>query len=222
MKTEKEIEYLEFNQTKSSPCVLFFHGYGANAQDLSGFHTLQLPVSCRWIFPNGFLKLGVSHNAFGGRAWFPLKMNGANGRLYETDDSLEYLDKHCQQLLTFIQSLHLDSNQVILGGFSQGAVIALNLALKMNPPPLALIMMSGTLFPADVLYNEKQRFSTSGSFFQCHGTVDPLLSHSEAGKAHEFLRSLNWKGDFVSFEGGHEIPHAILLQVQEFISRKLL
>ena len=215
---QKEIEYLEFNQTKKAPCVLFFHGYGARAEDLSGFHTLELPVSCRWIFPNGFLKLETLYGGFNGRAWFPLKRDDTG--LYETPNSVQYLNKHCQQLLKFIQSLHLDSRQIILGGFSQGAIMALNLALRMNPPPLALIVMSGVLFPSDILYNKN--FSCFGSFFQCHGKKDPLLLYSEAKKVCDFLQSLKWHGQFVCFDGGHEIPHAVLLQIQEFMSRKLL
>lgn len=222
MKKTKEIEYLDFNQSgNTSPCLLFFHGYGANAQDLSGFHTLQLPVSCRWIFPNAPLELQASYNAFGGRAWFPLEIDSSNNRFYSDKYSLYHLKKHCQQLLQLIQSLNLSSDKIILGGFSQGAVVALNLALRMHPPPQALVIMSGALFPLEVLNKEKQRFSKGGSFFQCHGMADPLLSYSEAKNVYNFLKDLQWTGKFISFDGGHEIPQAVLLQIQDFISHRL-
>ena len=222
MKKTEEVEYLDFSQGENtSPCLLFFHGYGANAQDLSGFHTLQLPVSCRWIFPNAPLELEASYNVFGGRAWFPLKIDSSNNRFYSDEHSLCHLEKRCQQLLQLIRSLNLSSDKIILGGFSQGAVIALNLALRMNPPPQALVIMSGALFPKEVLDKEKQRFSKGGSFFQCHGKTDPLLSYSEAKNVYDFLKDLQWTGEFVSFDGEHEIPHAVLLQIQNFISHRL-
>lgn len=220
MKKAGEIEYLDFKSGEdTSPCLLFFHGYGAHAQDLSGFHTLKLPVSCRWIFPNGPLKLGAPYDIFGGRAWFSLKVN--DNQLFSDEYSLLHLKKHCQQLFTFIKSLNLSSDKMILGGFSQGAIMALNLALRMNPPPQALVIMSGALFPQEILDKEKHTFSKKSSFFQCHGKTDPLLLYSEAKKVCDFLHDLEWKGHFISFNSGHEIPHAVLLQVQEFISHQL-
>ena len=222
MKKKEEMEYLDKNQDEGSSRYIFFlHGYGANAQDLSGFHTLKLPVPCRWIFPNGPLELEAPYNIFGGRAWFPLKINPTNNQPHTNEKSLYYLEKHCQRLLQFISSFNLTSDQIILGGFSQGAILALNAALRMTPPPRALILMSGSFFPSEILNKDKQTFSTGGRFFQCHGKVDPLLSYSESKDVHSFLQALQWKGEFVSFEGGHEIPHAVLLQIQEFISHTL-
>lgn len=219
MKKNGELEYLEFNQAgNASCCNIFLHGYGANARDLSGFHTLKMPVSCRWFFFNGPLSLEKFYTTEA-RAWFPLKRDYNDHQLRHTEESLFYLNKHCQLLLKFIQSLNTD--KIILGGFSQGAIMAIHLALRMNPPPLALVIMSGILFPIDVLNKEKLNFSKQGSYFQCHGNKDPILLHSDAEKVPEFLKSLQWKGKFVSFEGGHEIPHATLLQIQEFISHKL-
>ena len=220
MKKQEEIEYLDFkSDNNTSFCSLFFHGYGANAKDLSGFHTLKLPISCRWIFPNGPLGLEAPYDVFGGRAWFSLKMS--NNRLFSDEHSLSHLKKHCQQLLTFIKSLNLSSDKIILGGFSQGAIMALNLALRMDPPPRALVIMSGSLFPLEVLDRKKHTFSKASSFFQCHGRDDPLLLYSEAKNVYDFLQNLQWIGKFVSFDGGHEIPHAVLLQIQGFISHQL-
>jgi len=216
------LEYLELN--KAEPALryaVFLHGYGANAQDLSGFHTLKLPVSCRWIFPNGPLNPGTPYDMSGGRAWFPLKVSNENNRLYPGENSLYYLDKYCQQLMRFLQSLNVGFDNIIVGGFSQGAVMALNLALRMNPPPRALIVMSGSLFPVEVLSKEKEKFSKGGAFFQCHGKADPLLLYSEAKEICKFLQDLQWTGQLVSFEGGHEIPHDVLLRIQDFMSHKL-
>ncbi len=214
------VEYIDKNQDKKfSSCAVFLHGYGANANDLSGFHTL--PVPCRWIFPNSPLELEASYNVLGSRAWFPMQMNPQDNRLHTDKKSLYYLEKHCQQLLEFVKSFNLNSDQIILGGFSQGAIMALNMALRMQPPPRALVLMSGALFPLEILEKEKQGFSQGGSFFQCHGKEDPLLLYPESKKVCDFLQALRWKGRFVSFDGGHEIPHAVLLQIQDFMSHIL-
>ena len=225
MKKKQGIEYLEKGEKNHPTCAFFLHGYGANAGDLSGFSTL--PLDCRWIFPNGPLQLKAPYGEgfykdFSGKAWFPLPENTKNTLLQANKQALYHLEKHCQNLTEFIQSFNLDPHHIILGGFSQGAVMALNIALRMDPPPRGLVFMSGAFFPQEILKKNKQKFSRAGNFFQCHGTKDPLLPFDESRAVCDFLQDLKWKGKFVSFEGGHEIPQDILLQIQTFIAHRSL
>ena len=220
MNTKQGIEYLEKGEKSYFPCAFFLHGYGANARDLSGFS--NLPLACKWIFPNGPLKLKAPYESFSGRAWFPLPENtGASPLLKASEAALYQMEKHCQNLTEFIKSFKLKPQHIILGGFSQGAIMALNIALCMDPPPRALIFMSGALFPQEVLQKNKHKFSRAGNFFQCHGTKDPLLAFAESRAVCDFLQDLKWKGEFLPFEGGHEIPQTTLFKIQNFIANSL-
>ncbi len=219
------MKYLHFGpKNKPDLRLVFFHGYGASAQDLSDFRHLKLPVQSQWIFPEGPLE---SDLAPGGQAWFPLKWHlspagpdrpdqGPPSQIHENPEGLFYLDKHIKEIQSFLSSF--PSENLILGGFSQGAVMALNVALRMKKAPLALAFLSGALFPARLLEEKKQSFSQGGRFFQSHGQKDPLLDFESAKKVSVFLESLNWQGPFVGFEGGHEIPSTILSQMQNFLA----
>ena len=195
--------------------AVFFHGYGANAQDLSFFCTLLPAAHCQWVFPNGPLPVA---SIPGGRAWFPLDTDEQTGHVRLTDRSSFYLEKHCKQHLQLLNPS--PSDRLILGGFSQGAVMALNLALRLNPPPLGLVIMSGALFPLSLLSNPEVR-AEGGSFFQCHGRQDTLIPYTAGQETEKFLHSLNWQGRLNGFEGGHEIPPAVLDQVQAYMKNKL-
>lgn len=222
MKNLKQIEYLEFSQVqKDSITIIIFHGYGSNAQNLSSLSRLKLKTPCRWIVPNGLLKHEESYGIFDGYSWFPLYKD-KTGTRKEHKDSIYYLDKHCEQFLEFIESLKLKSDKIILGGFSQGGVMALNLALRMKTPPLALIMMSSILFPEHILNNKKNILFKGGSFFQSHGKQDDVLLYSQSQKIYSFLKSLKWEGEFFSFEGGHDIPPEVLKKIQTYINKKII
>lgn len=208
------------DKTSSSYLALFLHGYGANAQDLSSFQSLS--AHCRWVFPNGLVKLEAPYSDFGGRAWFPLKINDSNNQLLPDENSIYYFEKSLRQMLDFVKSFNMRADKIILGGFSQGAIMALNMALRMKPPPRALVFMSGALFPALILEKEKPSFSNAGLFFQCHGTSDPLLPYSASKEVFRFLKDLKWQGSFLSFEGGHEIPPIVLENIQKFIHHQIL
>ena len=66
------IEYIESPGDPEAPLIVFCHGYGASADNLTFF-----PSMCKcgslcptWVFPHGIEKL--AYELGGGRAWFPL------------------------------------------------------------------------------------------------------------------------------------------------------
>ena len=215
------MKYLQFGQEHNPNLrLVFFHGYGASAQDLSDLRHLKSLAQSQWIFPEGPLE---STLAPGGRAWFSLELcephmtPTTQGQIQESPESLYELNQNITKIEAFLAPFASDN--LILGGFSQGAVMALHVALRMKKAPLALVFLSGAFFPARLLEEKKPDFCQSGRFFQSHGQKDPLLSFSEAQKTTAFLLSLNWKGSLTHFEGGHEIPSAILSQLQEFLAK---
>lgn len=66
-----------FEGDPKAPLLVFFHGYGANMDDLAPIarEMINLPSSLNWIFPDGIHKLDFMPG-FEGRAWFPLSLSG--------------------------------------------------------------------------------------------------------------------------------------------------
>ena len=114
----------------------------------------------------------------------------------------------------------LPMSKIILGGFSQGAMLATDVALRLEEAPGALVVLSGTLLIEDT-WRVKAKARAGLPVFQSHGRQDPILP----SRAAEWLRDLfvesGMQHEFVPFEGGHTIdPHA-LLKLGDFLARQV-
>ena len=58
-------------------------------------------------------------------------------------------------------------------------------------------------------------------FFQSHGKNDPILSYQGAKSLFELLKLCGHEGEFVSFDGAHEIPEKVLMKSKDFININL-
>jgi phospholipase/carboxylesterase len=194
----KTLRVVELPAPAGSATILCMHGYGADARDLVPIAMeLELARPARWIFPDAPLEL-----PFGGRAWFPidesrsLPIDGIAGRPEGLDEAVTA----AEGLLA-----SLKPGRVILGGFSQGAMMALELAARAAEPPLGLFLLSGTLVDEKNLARLAPRLKGL-KYFQSHGSADPILSFRAAERLHAALEAAGLEGEFLRFEGPHSVP----------------
>ena len=192
------------------------------AADLAGFATgLDLKGPARWLFPNGPMKIPGA-----GRAWFPISEErlSAYGRGEGAFDlsSLrpDGLDAARDAVLAFISALEVPWEKVILGGFSQGAMLSVELALATPEAPRGVFLLSGNLVDAAGLV-ARAPGRKGLRFFQSHGTLDPLLGYEGGRKLHETLLAAGWEGSFLDFPGQHAIPGEVLEGLGAFLDSLL-
>lgn len=204
----------------SGPTIILFHGYGANWDDLYPLaNYVRVSSDITWIFPNGICKLDLLPG-MDARAWFPLSLSGS----IDTHDPQamalaepEGMEEARQQLTAFFDALEYDKEQLILGGFSQGSMLALDYVLHNDLTPLTLFLFSSTL----VKKQEWQSLASQKqiSFYQSHGTYDELLGFQVAESLYKMLIEAGWQGKFSPFEDGHTIPQKILQDMEEIINK---
>jgi phospholipase/carboxylesterase len=209
------------NQT-GAPYIILFHGYGANAFDLMPLSQVLLTdTTVNWLFPDGRLMIDIGYGMTG-KAWFPVDMVAFQEAMLRGEhrdlsghlpDGFVDARNAAQAMLT---SLNVPVDRLILGGFSQGAMLAIDLALRSERAPKALLILSGTLVDAESL--KKLAPKRAGlPFFQSHGTADPILPYAAAENLNKILNEAGLKGDLHTFYGGHEIPQDILLKLNAFL-----
>jgi len=218
------LEYLKI-KNQSDTVVVMFHGYGASMMDLYGIGEAILPKDRPdWIFPNGHLGLDMMGMGAMARAWFPIDM-AALEQAMQSGSHRDFSDMYSPEFAEalelsqkFFNALKTKYKNIILGGFSQGAMIATHLSLKNSGGTKALICFSGA-FAGKKQLLELSENSTKFPFFQSHGKQDPVLGFDGAMKLFELLKLSSHEGEFIGFDGAHEIPMQVIKKAEAFINR---
>jgi phospholipase/carboxylesterase len=208
----------------ASVTVVLLHGFGAPGDDLVPLAPElcrirpRLKTEARWIFPEA--PLGLEPAGQDSRAWWlidipRMQMLGLQGEAAleglreETPVGLDLARESMRGVLDAVRREKPADGQWILGGFSQGAMLSIELALGDELGPDGLLIFSGSLINAR---EWRRRVSPRRNIpvFQSHGTEDPLLSYADAEKVRDLLISTGHHVEFVSFPGGHTIPRIAL------------
>jgi phospholipase/carboxylesterase len=201
------------------PLVVLLHGFGAPGDDLVPlFRVLEAPHGTRWAFPAAPVVLsptmGGSDDA---RAWWMIdierRFSAAERGELETlaREHPPGLDEARAAVVGLIDALEeeLRPSKLVIGGFSQGAMLSCDVALRSARPLAGIALLSGTLITAD-----EWALLASGRpglpAFQSHGMRDPLLPFAYAERLRDLLRAGGVEVTWVPFGGGHEIPERVL------------
>ena len=201
-----------------SRTVVLLHGFGADASDLFPLADFLDPDE-RWnfVFPEAPLEVPLGP-MMTGRGWFPISVREMEGKIDFSQARPPHMDASCD--LIFDMLFHINAEKCILGGFSQGAMIAVEVALN-NPEDIAgLILLSGTLLD-EKNWMQKAPLLKGKPFLQSHGMKDPVLPFALAQRLFKLLQDAGLEGGFVPFAGGHEIPLAVLQKTKEFLNLHL-
>lgn len=200
--------------------VVVCHGYGAPGDDLVPFGAQwaenlgQDAQKFRFVFPSAPLTL-AEMGMPSARAWWPLNMQ----RLMLAVEARQFAELHQHEppgldnarsklaatVQQVLDSLATDSPQWVLGGFSQGAMLTMDTALRSDlQPPRLLFQMSGTLICQPQWQAQLPRLSET-KVIQSHGTSDPILPFESAQALRDLLREGQVESDFLAFDGPHTV-----------------
>lgn len=208
------------------PVIVLLHGFGADANDLLSLHkVVATPPGTRWVVPDAPLTLGISP-LFGGRAWFPIDQDAVQrAAAAGTHRDLSQvtpngLDDAREAVMRLLAELGAPLSKVVLAGFSQGAMVATDVALTLPTNVAGMLLFSGTLLHAD-LWKELARQRAGLRFYQSHGLYDPLLNVTMARRLNELLNTAGVRGELREFAGHHEIPAEVLRDASDFLASVL-
>jgi len=157
--------------------LVLLHGRGADEHDL--YPLLDLLDPERRLL--GVTPGGPLHLPPGGRHWYAL----GGIPTPERDTFFETVPR----LDAFFESLDVPMERIVLGGFSQGAVMSWALSLSPSrPPPAAVIAISGFLPRVDAWTLEPKRLA-GRPVAVAHGSLDPVIPAQFGKEAAEVLEA---------------------------------
>lgn len=210
------------------PLVVLMHGFGAPVDDLVPLAGMfEVPPATRFAFPGAPLALELWAGA---RAWWMIDLaryeavwTGGDLRPLTEDEppGLAEARARIDAMLDELQGeLAVAGSRIALGGFSQGAMLACDVALRSDRPLAGLVLLSGS-FLCRSIWTRRLAARQGLPVFQSHGRSDPLLPFVIAEDLRDNLRAGGLEVDWVPFAGGHEIPPPVLAGASSFLSRVL-
>lgn len=217
---------------KDGLVVVLCHGFGAPGDDLVPIgRALPAPPGTHFVFPAARLSLaevlGMPEAMVGpARAWWPIDMERLEKAMRSgdmRDMSREVpagLPESRAALVSLLDALAAEgigSERIVLGGFSQGAMLATDVALRDPRPFAALVLWSGTFICEDEwlpLMAARKELRV----YMSHGEEDPILPFSVARKLEAALITAGVRVQFRAFRGGHAIPPPVLADVAALLA----
>jgi phospholipase/carboxylesterase len=209
------------------PVVILLHGFGAPGDDLVPLaQALTVPAGTRFVFPEGPLSLTLG---FGdSRAWWIIDMarvqaDRTAGRVRDlSNDIPKGLAPARERMMALLDDvtrrLNANPKTTILGGFSQGAMLSCDVALRRKEPLAGLVQLSGNLL-AKQEWSPLMPKRKGLPVLQCHGTHDEILPYAGAERLRDEFTKAGLSVEWISFRGGHEIPENVLDRLGTFITK---
>jgi len=209
--------------------VVLCHGFGAPGDDLVPLaaeildRKTSLGAHVRFVFPEA--PHSLAHLGMGpGRAWWMIDMSrlmasqlGTHGPESITEllrrEAPEDLATSRKRLLGLVSELatlsKLPLSRIVLGGFSQGAMLATDVTLRLEEAPAALCILSGALIN-ETDWQKRAPLRQGLHVLQAHGRQDPVLPFQTGEALRGLLTQAGLKVDFHPFNGGHTITRDTL------------
>jgi phospholipase/carboxylesterase len=209
---------------KGPPTLVLLHGYASSADKWIPFsQSIPLPPNGRFLFPQAPERTRRTDGGPDGRAWWEMDLAnylrpGRDG-IDLTEEDPQGLKQAARKVRSLLSTEgNSAKHPFILGGFSQGAMVACQIAFLSDEPLSALVILSGTPI------NEKTWRSQMGRrkglpVFMSHGRSDTILPIDLAERLRAEMVNAGMSVTFVPFEGNHEIPAEVVVALNEFLSK---
>lgn len=196
---------------KAKACVIALHGRGTHGEDLMPLaDEIGLPHT-RWLFPHApFPCPGL----FNGRMWFGTAAEDLAGIETSRNLLIALLDQ-------IIQKGPTPPEKIVLLGFSQGAVMALDAGLRYPLRLGAIAALSGFLARPENLHDEKAPLSKQVPILLVHGTADEIVTVEGSRKAQSTLDDEGYEVQLKEYPMGHQIVPEEIGLIRDFLMARL-
>tara|TARA_B100000683_G_scaffold6064_1_gene6689 strand:- start:1407 stop:2036 length:630 start_codon:yes stop_codon:yes gene_type:complete len=189
-------------ERRDSALLIVMHGLGDRMESFFDFPSLLLGNRLSYLFLNAPDAYVV------GWKWYDLDGQQETG-----------LKKSRELLDATIDHLHKEEDiapdQIVLSGFSQGAVVSLYTGIRRTRPLAGIGALSGYLFGG---VEEASDASKNTPIFMTHGLYDEVLPYERSEQHGELLSEAGYKLDWREYPMGHQICQEEMQDFSQWLS----
>lgn len=206
----------------ATAAVLWMHGLGADANDfvpivpelgLSGDHAI------RFVFPNAPMQPVTINGGYVMRAWYDIVSPDLERRADEA--GVRASQREIEALIEDQVARGIASERVLLAGFSQGGVIALQTGLRHRARLAGVMALSTYLACADSLGVEAAPANREIRIFMAHGTIDPVVPLALGRLSKARLETHGYRVEWHEYGMPHAVCAEEVADIGAFIRRVL-
>jgi len=208
------------------PFVLI-HGYGSSAAEWIPFtYTIRLPAGHRFVLPDGPETTVPPDGPRGGRAWWRLGLDayrrpgdGLPDLSRANPPGLAASDQRIRTLLADLAARGgYPRQRQMLAGFSQGAMIAADIAFTTDEPIDALVLLSPTIVN-EAAWRAGMPRRRGLRVFISHGRRDTILPFDASDRLGQAMRDAGLRVSWCPFDGGHDVPAEVVIALNAFLAQ---
>lgn len=197
--------------------VIWLHGLGADGHDFEPVvPELRLPDSLplRFVFPHAPIRPVTVNGGMEMRAWYDIVSLDGNGRA--DADGIRASSRLLDEFIDRELARGIDSNRIVLAGFSQGGAVVLHNVLG-NARQLAGVMALSTYIAVAAAAGDGFAGNPSVPVFMAHGTFDPMVPFAGGRASVDALTRLGYEVEWHDYPMAHGICPEEIGDIRNFL-----
>jgi phospholipase/carboxylesterase len=191
---------------RSDRLMIMLHGLG---DSMEGYRWLPEAMRLPWL---NYLLVNAPDEYYGGFSWYDFQGNIVPG--------VERSRKLLFQLLDAQPAQGFSYENIVLGGFSQGCLMAIDVGLRYPRRLAGIVGLSGYVCEPEKLLGEIPATARAQRLLVTHGTLDPLIPFAAVREQINLLKAAGLNIEWHEFVKEHTIAGETELDViREFVRR---
>ena len=196
-----------------NPLLLLLHGYGSNEEDLFSFAS-ELPNDSYVISVRAPYDLQPY-----GHAWYAIHFDADENKFSDNVQAKQSVEIVASFIDEILKQYPIDTENVTLIGFSQGAILSYATALTYPEKVAKVVALSG-YFNQEIMPEVIDTNAISHlKFFVSHGSVDQVIPVDWARKAKPALENLGLKVEYLEYPVGHGVAPQNFFDFKNWLQR---
>ncbi len=183
--------------------MVMLHGLG---DSIDGYRWMPDAMGLPWL---NYLLVNAPDDYFGGYSWFDLE---------DMAPGIQRGRKLLFDLLDDLRAKNFPADQITFGGFSQGCLMTMEVALRYPQRFAGVVGISGWIFDVENLVKELSPVARQQRILMTHGIADPMVPIEKVRPQLPLLKAAGVNIEWREFRKDHTIAGEQELSViREFV-----
>ena len=203
--------------------IIWMHGLGADGHDFEPLVPELLAdgmPALRFVFPHAPVRPVTINNGYAMRAWYDLI--GIDRRSAEDFRGISESADAISGLIHREHARGIDSDHILVAGFSQGGAMALHLATR-HPDTFAGVIALSTYLPlAQDFAKLRNGANLRTPIYMAHGTQDPVVPFALADESRQLLAGAGYNLEWHAYPMPHSLCPQEVADLRAWLRRTLV